>query len=68
MKHIILGICTLMLVANSFAGDTKKPVAKTKAKTECTPANCKDAAKCKDPKDCKGKGCAKTCTPSCKGK
>lgn len=68
MKQIILGICTLMLAANSFAGDTKKPVAKAKAKTVCTPANCKDAAKCKDPKDCKSKGCAKTCTPSCNGK
>lgn len=68
MKNIILGICTLMLVTSSFAGDTKKPAAKAKAKTECTPTNCKDPKSCKDPKDCKDKACAKTCTPSCSGK
>jgi hypothetical protein len=60
MKKIVMGTLALMLIGNAFATDNKKPVAKTKAKTECT-TKCKDPKDCNDPKDCK-KPCKKTCT------
>ena len=66
MKHLILGICTLMLVSTGFAGDNKKPVKNARAKTE-TKAACADPKDCKGPKDCKDmKDCPKACKPACK--
>ena len=66
MKHIILGICTLMLVTVASANDTNKPSKKTKATTEKKSA-CTDHKNCKDDKECKdAKQCAKACKPAVK--